>query len=180
MQALRTARLVLDVPREADIPAVLEACQDPGILRWIPLPDPYTLENAEFFVRSYCPHGLASGRFTVWAIREGDGAPLLGVVEVRRDEAEGSASVGCWLTPAHRHRGIMSEALTAVCAWALAPDGLGFHRLRWEYLPGNEVSRRLAESVGFDFTGAEPHPVDFRDEQRQVLTGVLRRDDVRG
>ena len=180
MQALRTARLVLDTPRETDIPAVLEACSDPAILRWIPLPEPYTRENAEFFVRSYAPHGLASGRFTVWAVRESVTSPVIGVVEVRRDEAEGAASLGCWLTPAARGRGVMTEALTAVCAHALDPEGLGFDRLHWEYLPGNEASRRLAEAVGFDFSGAEPHPVDFRGEARQALTGVLRRDGLRG
>ncbi|MFF2773003.1 GNAT family N-acetyltransferase, partial [Streptomyces bacillaris] len=139
-----------------------------------------TRESAEFFVRSYAPHGLASGRFTVWAVREGDTGPLLGAVEVRRDEAEGAASLGCWLTPSARRRGVMTEALTAVCAHALAPDGLGFDRLHWEYLPGNEASRRLAERVGFDFSQAAPHRVDFRGEQREALIGVLRRDGLRG
>lgn len=170
---------MLDTPRETDIPAVLEACSDAETLRWIPLPQPYTLENAEFFVRSYCPHGLAGGRFIVWAVRESETAPLVGVIEVRRDDAAGGASIGCWLTPAARRRGVMTEALAAVCAHALAPDGLGFQRLHWEYLPGNEASRRLAEAVGFDFAGAEPHLVDFRGEQRQALTGALSRDGLR-
>ncbi len=131
-------------------------------------------------MRSYCPHGLASGRFTVWAVRQSDTLPLVGVVEVRRDESAGAASVGCWLTPSARRRGVMTEALTAVCAYALAPDGLGFERLGWEYLPGNEASRRLADAVGFDFSAAEPHTVDFRGEEREALTGVLRRDGLRG
>lgn len=180
MQALRTSRLLLDTPRETDIPAVLEACTDPELLRWIPLPEPYTRESAEFFVRSYCPHGLASGSFTVWAVRAGDTLPLVGAVEVRRDESPGAASLGCWLTPAARGRGVMTEALNAVCAHALDPGGLGFERLHWEYLPGNEASRRVAEAVGFDFTGAAPHDVEFRGEQRQALTGVLRRDTLHG
>lgn len=171
---------MLDTPREADIPAVFEACNDPDVLRWLPLPEPYTRAAAEFFVRSYCPHGLASGRFTVWAVREYRTRPLVGAVEVRRDQAAGSASVGCWLTPAARHRGVMAEALTAVCAHALDPRGLGFDRLHWEYLPGNEPSRRLAEAVGFGFAGARPHTVDFRGEQREALTGELGRDRLRG
>ncbi len=107
MQALRTARLVLDTPRETDIPAVLQACSDPELLRWIPLPQPYTLENAEFFVRSYCPHGLASGRFTVWAVRQSDTLPLVGVVEVRRDEA-----AGLWYAMDTGELGIVTEAET--------------------------------------------------------------------
>jgi RimJ/RimL family protein N-acetyltransferase len=179
VQALRTARLVLDAPRETDIPAVLEACSDPEVSRWIPLPEPYTQENAEFFVRSYSPHGLASGRFTVWAIRESADGPLIGAVEVRRDEAAGSASIGCWLATASRRRGVMTEALSAVCAYALDPGGLGFDRLNWEYLPGNEASRRLAEAAGFDFAGALPHAIDFRGDRRDALTGVLRRDSLR-
>lgn len=171
---------MLDTPRETDIPAVFAACSDPEILRWIPLPEPYTRESAEFFVRSYVPHGLASGRFTVWGIRESETSPLIGVVEVRRDDAPGAASLGCWLTPAARRGGVMTEALTAVCAHALDPEGLGFERLHWEYLPGNEVSRRLAEAVGFDFSGVEPHTIDFRGEQRQSLRGELSRDGLRG
>jgi RimJ/RimL family protein N-acetyltransferase len=174
---LRTPRLVLDAPRESDILAVFAACQDEQTQRWVPLPHPYTRASAEFFVRSYCPHGLAGGQYTVWAIRPAEDAPLVGVAEVRRDEAAGSASVGCWLEPGSRGRGVMREALGAVTAHALAPEGLGFTRLRWEYLPGNEQSRRLAEGVGFDFAGAIPHRVRFHDEERDALVGVLLRGD---
>lgn len=174
---LRTPRLVLDAPRESDIPAVLAACQDERTQQWVPLPSPYTRESAEFFVRSYCPHGLASRQYTVWALRPSPVAPLLGVVEVRRDERRGSASLGCWLEPGSRGQGLMREALLAVTAHALDPDGLGFERLRWEYLPGNEESRRLAEGVGFDFADAEAHLVPFRGEERTALVGVLLRGD---
>ena len=168
---------MLDAPRESDIPAVLAACQDEDTLRWVPLPQPYTRASAEFFVRSYCPHGLASGQYTVWAIRPGETDPLVGVVEVRRDEKAGSASLGCWLEPGSRGRGVMREALVAVCAHALAADGLGFERLRWEYLRGNDGSRRLAEAVGFRFGGAVPHRVRFHDEEREALVGELLRGD---
>jgi RimJ/RimL family protein N-acetyltransferase len=172
MTTLRTARLALDMPREHDVDAVFRACQDPEILRWVPLPDPYTRESAEFFVRSYVPHGLASGSFTVWALRIGD-APLIGVVEVRRDEAAGSASVGCWLSPVGRGHGYMREALRRVVEHALDPDGLGFTRLRWESLEGNDPSRRLAESVGFVFAPDSAHEVEFHGERRAALVGML-------
>ncbi|WP_240183775.1 GNAT family N-acetyltransferase [Leifsonia aquatica] len=175
MLTLRTPRLVLDAPRESDIDAVLAACQDAETLRWVPLPDPYTRASAEFFVRSYVPHGVASGQYDVWAIRRTPAAPLVGAVEVRRDEAEGSASLGCWLERGSRGQGVMHEALVAVCVHALDPAGLGFTRLRWEYLPGNDASRRLAEGVGFDFAEAVPHRVRFHGEERDALVGVLVR-----
>lgn len=175
MDALRTSRLVLDSPREGDIEAVFAACQDAEILRWVPLPEPYTRESAEFFVRSYVPHGVASGRFEVWALREAVDAPLVGVIEVRRDEAPGSASLGCWLARPARGRGLMREALIAVCTHALDPAGLDFRRLRWGHLEGNERSRSLAAAVGFDFTDAPRQSIAFRDEQRTLVIGTLHR-----
>src|SRR3954452_12857458 len=95
---LVTSRLVLDAPTDDDIPDVLEACQDAETQRWVPLPAPYTRESAEFFVRSYCPHGVASRRYTVWALHGRDGGRfggrMLGALEVRKDERAGSASLG--------------------------------------------------------------------------------------
>lgn len=177
---LLTSRLVLDAPAEEDIPDVLAACQDPETQAWVPLPSPYTLESAEFFVRSYCPHGLASRRYTVWALHPREGGRLLGALEVRRDERPGSASLGCWLAPWARGRGYMREALTEVARYALDPDGLGFEVLNWEYVPGNEASRRLAEAAGFSFGEGDGTrtSVTLHGEVREARVGTLRRDDV--
>lgn len=174
MTALRTERLVLDAPRESDIDAVFAACSDAVVQRWIPIPSPYTREDAEFFVRSYVPHGTASGRFTVWAVRIDEG-PLLGTIELRRDEATGSASVGCWQAPDARGHGYMREALARILSYAFAPEGLGLSRLRWEYLVGNEASKQLATHLGFVFDDASAHTVDVRGEAREALFGVLAR-----
>jgi RimJ/RimL family protein N-acetyltransferase len=179
MTTLRTERLVLDTPRESDVDAVFQACQDPEIRRWVPLPDPYTRESAEFFVRSYVAHGSASGSYTVWAIRIDDD-PLIGVVEVRKDEGAGSASTGCWLAPAPRGHGYMREALKRVVEYALDPAGLGFTRLRWESLEGNEASRRLAESVGFVFEADAVHEVEFHGGPQTAIVGTLRSADGAG
>ncbi|MBW8871787.1 MAG: GNAT family N-acetyltransferase, partial [Leifsonia sp.] len=125
---LVTSRLVLDAPTDDDIPDVLEACQDAETQRWVPLPAPYTRQSAEFFVRSYCPHGVASRRYTVWALHGRDGGQfggrMLGALEVRKDERAGSASLGCWSGPWARGRGYMREALGAVTRYALDPAGL--------------------------------------------------------
>ncbi|MDR6970647.1 GNAT family N-acetyltransferase [Leifsonia shinshuensis] len=176
---LRTPRLVLDTPTDDDIPDVLAACLDAETQRWVPLPSPYTRESAEFFVRSYCPHGLASRRYTVWALHERSGGRMLGALEVRRDERAGSASLGCWSGPWARGRGFMREALSAVARHALDPDGLGLTSLNWEYVPGNDASRRLAEAVGFDFGEGMRTLVSLHGEPREARVGTLRRDDVR-
>lgn len=174
MTALRTERLILDAPRESDIDAVFAACSDAVVQRWIPIPSPYTREDAEFFVRSYVPHGTASGRFAVWAVRIDD-EPLLGTVELRRDETTGSASVGCWQAPDARGHGYMREALARILSYAFAPEGLGLTRLRWEYLVGNEASKRLATALGFVFDERSLHAVDVRGDAREAVFGVLER-----
>ncbi len=177
---LTTERLVLDAPTDADIPDVAQACQDAETQRWVPLPSPYTRESAEFFVRSYCPHGIASRRYTVWALHRVEGGRMLGALEVRRDERAGSASLGCWSGPWARGHGYMREALAAVTQHALDSDGLGFEQLNWEYVPGNDASRRLAEAVGFDFAAGARTTVTLHGQTREARVGTLRRDDVRG
>lgn len=174
MHALRTARLVLDAPREDDVDAVLDACTDPETQRGVPLPSPYTRADAEYFVRDYCPHGELSGRYRVWALRTAPDAPLLGTVEVRHDETPGSASLGCWLRPSARGNGYMREAVRAVVAYALDPRGLGCAELHWDCLPDNTRSRRLGEAVGFVFDAGERRTLPFRGEPRETLSGVLR------
>ncbi len=176
---LLTPRLVLDQPGEIDIPDVLDACQDAETRAWVPLPVPYTRESAEFFVRSYCPHGLASRRYTVWALHLSTGGRMLGALEVRRDDRAGSASLGCWSGPWARGRGYMREALGAVTRHALDPGGLAFERLNWEYVPGNETSRRLADAVGFDFRAGLRTVVELHGDHREARVGTLHRDDVR-
>ena len=154
MQELRTARLILDAPREADIDAVLDGCQDPETQRWIPLPSPYTRENAEYFVRSYCPHGLASGRYTVWALRERETAPLIGVIEVRRDEAEGSASLGCWSVPWARGRGLSQMLIEEVEKRAKKE---GFSVINLDVRETQEAAVKLYERLGYTHFGTHPN-----------------------
>ncbi|MDN4615396.1 GNAT family N-acetyltransferase [Leifsonia sp. F6_8S_P_1B] len=174
MHALRTARLILDAPREDDVDAVLDACTDPETQRGVPVPSPYTRADAEYFVRSYCPHGELSGRYLVWALRTAPGEPLLGTVEVRRDQTAGAASLGCWLRPSARGHGYMREAVRVVIGYALDPAGLACTELRWDCLPGNLRSRRLGEAVGFAFDAGEHRTLPFRGESRDTLSGVLR------
>jgi RimJ/RimL family protein N-acetyltransferase len=172
-RTLVTERLTLDAPGEADIETVFELCQDPEIHRWVPLPWPYQHNDAEFFVRSYVPHGLASGAYETWAIRTTADGRFIGAIELRSDEAPRSASLGCWLGAPSRGHGYMTEAAQAVIDHALGPDGPGFTRLRWEGLAGNDASLRMATSLGFV---VEPDPgrtVDFRGERRAAWLGVL-------
>ena len=59
---LSAGRLRLRAVEPADVEAVLQACQDPEVLRWtVALPDPYTRADAETFVRVIAPGGWGAG-----------------------------------------------------------------------------------------------------------------------
>ena len=68
----------------------------------------------------------------------------------------------------------------AVCRYALDPArARASTGCNWEYVPGNESSRRLAVAVGFGFAEGSATTVDLHGEQREARVGMLRRDDVR-
>lgn len=173
LRTLVTERLTLNAPGDADIETVFEFCQDPEIHRWVPLPWPYSRSNAEFFVHGYAPHGLASGAYETWAIRTTADGLMIGAIELRRDEAAGSASFGCWLGGPSRGHGFMREAAQAVIAYALSTGGPGYTRLRWEGLAGNDASRKIAASLGFVIDPDPARTIEFRGERRPSWLGVL-------
>jgi RimJ/RimL family protein N-acetyltransferase len=170
---LLTERLVLDAPAPSDVDTILELCQDPEIHRWVPLPWPYERSNAEYFVASYVTHGLVSGTYVTWAMRTAADHAFIGAIELRADEAEGSASIGCWLGRPSRGHGYMKEAAQGVIDYAMSPDGPAYTRLRWEGLVGNDASMRIASSLGFVIERDQGRMVDFHGERRPAWLGVL-------
>jgi RimJ/RimL family protein N-acetyltransferase len=180
LPALASSRLTLNTVEASDAERVFVLCQDPEIQRWVPVPSPYSISDAEFFATKYVAHGLASGAYSTWAIRRSETALLLGTIEVRSDSARGSASVGCWLGAPSRGDGIMTEALGAVISHAFSPAGMALHQLRWEALEGNLASERLATRLGFVSERESQRVLDFRDEKRRGWQAVLSAPDRSG
>ncbi|MBB3159236.1 RimJ/RimL family protein N-acetyltransferase [Microbacterium proteolyticum] len=171
---LRTARLVLDQPTPADVDDIARYCSDPIFEQFLTTPWPYKRADAVSFVGQYVTAGWAEDQEWTWAIREGDGAALLGVVGVRLE----MAMLGFWLGGEHRGRGIMPEAVDAVAEAFF--ERTSHPTLHWECLVGNTGSLRVAQKCGFGFTGTEPGRVLGRNGERSASwTGVLRRDDDR-
>lgn len=160
--------LVLSTPTLADVDALTAACQDAEIQRWTTVPSPYTADDATAFVLDVVAPGWEAGRDLTWAIRDAgqggdqaasttaDQASLLGVIDllVRPD---GRGTVGYWLAPEARGKGIMHRALSAVIDTAFDPAGplgaLHLTALRWECaveegIP-NWASWRVAWRLGF-------------------------------
>lgn len=180
---LTTGRLLLRVPRPSDIPAVHEACQDPEIPRWTPVPSLYTRQHAAEWIERTTPAGWRENsayNFGVF-IKEGaeDRGALvgaMGLVRLKLDGPERQAELGYWTSKEHRGRGYTVEAGRAVCAWALGE--LGVERLEWVAEAGNEGSRTVAERLGFVMEGTLRAKIVHAGTRRDAWIGSLLPSDT--
>lgn len=130
----------------SDADDVAEACQDLETLRWLPIPRPYTLANAEWFIGTFAPALRESGAGIVFAIQSA--GRLAGVVDLKHvNWASRVAEVGYWVAPWARGRGVASRASRALAEWAICDHG--FERVELFAATGNIASQRAAEKAGF-------------------------------
>ena len=160
---LHSARLVLSTPTLADTDRTVEYCQDPVFEEYLTTPWPYRQKDAEHFLGDIVPSGWRLGREFIWALREAEDGPLLGVVGLHRRRADDpmSLDVGYWLGAPHRGHGYMSEAVRTVVDWAFGTGAT--ETVHWECAIGNVASAATAKAAGFRFTGIGPSQNAARD-----------------
>src|SRR3954447_20733383 len=110
-EVVRTERLVLRPYRSDDVDAVLRACQDSDILRWLTVPSPYTRDDAVEFVTETTVSARAEKRGLLTAV-EADGE-FMGSVGLSLAAGLLGPGVGYWLAPWARGRGYAAEAARA-------------------------------------------------------------------
>ncbi|MQA33235.1 GNAT family N-acetyltransferase [Modestobacter roseus] len=149
-EVVRTERLVLRPYRPDDVDAVLAACQDPDIGRWIPAVGPaYGRDDAVAWVTREAPAERAAGTGLTVAI-EADGE-FVGSTGVHRiGQHPLGPEVGYWIAAGARGRGYAAEAAHAMAEWAL---GLGASRVYLVADVGNTGSQSVARRAGFTQEG---------------------------
>jgi signal transduction histidine kinase/RimJ/RimL family protein N-acetyltransferase len=143
-----------------DAEAIAAACSDPEIARWIPVPVPYTLHDALDFVDGV-GDGWATGTELTLAIEERASGALVGMIGLHSGDAPGRASVGYWLAPGARGRGLATRAVRLLATWAFADPTL--ERLELTTLVGNDASGRVALRAGFRREGILRRYLAFRE-----------------
>lgn len=131
--------------RRTDAPALLAACQDPEIARWVTIPQPYLRADADAFIES---------ALTMW--RDGSGAPFA-IVDAATDQLLGAATrfgpdghqatFGLWLVPDARGRGVGTRSIRSLAEWTFATTAAV--RLDVFIMVGNDASGRMVERAGF-------------------------------
>jgi len=174
------ADVTLRAVGRCDLPAMVEQCRDPEMIRWTTVPTPpdgYQLRDAEEFL-ALSAAGWTSGRRLGWTIEaQRDGGPsFCGSINLDL-EGDGVAEVGFGLHPGARGRSIMTAALQLVCDYGFEVAGLQL--IRWRALVGNWASRGVAAKVGFVFDGAVRGLVVHRGELHDGWIATLVREDPR-
>lgn len=128
-----------------DAPAVFEACQDPLIARFVPIPLPYTEEVArEFVLRSRADWDNDDER--CFAITDAATGEVLGSI-ARHGPRGHRAQFGYWLAPSARGRGFATRALRLITDWTLETTDV--IRLDLYTLLDNDASGRVAVRAGY-------------------------------
>ncbi|UNZ19045.1 GNAT family N-acetyltransferase [Streptomyces sp. 891-h] len=171
---LHTERLVLRPFEERDEAALAEACDDPDIQRYVPVPEPYTRKDAEEFVRTTCPAGWRDDTMYNFGLFT-HGGELVGSMGLVRLEllrtAERQAELGFWTARAHRRKGYTAEAGRAVVEWAFT--ALGVERLEWVAQVENAGSHAVALRLGFVDEGIQRARIVHRGTRRDARIAAL-------
>lgn len=172
---LATRRLVLRPFRGADADAVVTAANDELTQRWLPLPRPYTREQAEHWCTVEAEGRRTSGQGLVRAV-ESDGR-LVGSIDLKRtDWAARVTEIGYWTSPDARGHGNMSEATRSLAQWVL--EERGFARVELRIATGNAASLRVAENAGFRAEGVARSAGYLHDGRVDLVICSLIRADL--
>ncbi|NDZ58798.1 GNAT family N-acetyltransferase [Streptomyces anulatus] len=171
--------------REEDLPALLEAYEDPAMRRWLATQVSGADGAADWLAAQR--RGWATGTRFAFAVTEvaagarREGGPLGNVVLKRPDPGNDRAEVGYWTTAAARGRGVASRALTALTDWAFAEFAeQGLTRLELLHQVDNEASCRVAEKCGYALARVIPalppdYPLDGHVHVREAPSAALSR-----
>jgi RimJ/RimL family protein N-acetyltransferase len=133
--------VTLRPPDERDLDAIDIGIHDPDVVRWFGAPDMGAAEVLALNRRRW-----AAGSPT-FAICEQDDRCVGHVWMNLAPDDVTTGSVGYWLLPNARGRGLATRAVRLIADWSVRE--LGMMRLRLYTEPANEPSRRVAERSGF-------------------------------
>jgi RimJ/RimL family protein N-acetyltransferase len=171
---LRDGATALRLWRDADIPELVRACQDPEIVRWTRVPSPYGEAEAHAYRRNR-EAAIPAGGMAPFAIVQAT-APerLLGSISLMRfawEDARGE--VGYWLAADGRGHGHATRAVRLICAWGFAK--LRLERIELIAATGNAASQSVAERAGFRREAIlRSHTFGSAGQDDMVCFGLLR------
>jgi RimJ/RimL family protein N-acetyltransferase len=148
---LRTARLLLRVHKQEDIPDLVRLAGAREIAATtLGIPHPYIDEDARRFLEKSADD-FRSGRSVSFAICKVPGGELCGGAGLDISETHQRAELGYWIGVPYWRMGYATEAARAVVEFGFA--NLGLHRIHAHYFAENKASGRVLEKIGMRSEG---------------------------
>lgn len=178
-EILLPARALVDGPavlrsvRMADAPELARICRDESIVYWAGWPSPFTDEDAREWIRRR--NALRTiGETVDLVIVDGDSDRLAGWLALHSiDRANRRASIGLFLAPEARGKGLMTRSLKLFTTWVF--ETMPIDRLELLTLTTNEPTLALAERCGYVREGVlRACLVRRRSRHDAVLHSALR------
>lgn len=143
LQTIDTERLHLRELQEKDAEQIFFLRSDPGILKYIDIQPATTVDDALAFIKK-----ILDNAATYWCISLKGTDELIGTICIWNINAEHfRAEIGFAMHPAHQGRGLMAEAIEAVCNYAFTKMQL--HSLEGRVHSENIASMKTMEKNGF-------------------------------
>ncbi|WP_248963107.1 GNAT family N-acetyltransferase [Sphaerisporangium perillae] len=170
-EAVPAGPVVLRPLADDDTGAILRACADPEIVRFIPtIPAPYTADDARLFVTETAP-GMWDAGGANFAIADPATGGWLGGISLKAPDVRGNVEIGYMVAPWARGRGVASAAARALTEWAFRQ---GTHRVELVTDLENVASQRVAMAAGFRREGLQRGAGPLRDGGRDDLVPFAR------
>lgn len=137
-----------------DVPRCVELLNDEEVSRpLLRVPYPYDRKDAEEFIGNCMEQAEKDGIAYHWAIRENGDGRLIGVLGFEKAERGQShrMEIGYWLGRPYWSKGVMTDAVRAMCEFAFA--NYGILRIFAGVYEFNIGSARVLEKCGFKEEG---------------------------
>jgi RimJ/RimL family protein N-acetyltransferase len=156
---------------EADLPAIVAACQDREIARWTRVPDSYGDSDAREWldVQQQGREGGSALHLLVVDARDDELLGSIGLVDIDWKDRRGS--IGYWVAPGARGRAVATRAVRLLAAWGF--DELGLGRVEIKSHPDNAASHRVAERAGFTREGLLRSHALIKGRRRDMIVFSL-------
>ncbi|MBS6101971.1 MAG: GNAT family N-acetyltransferase [Actinomyces sp.] len=149
MNVLEGKKVVLRRPQVTDAQQLAEVLNDPLIAKYTTVPQPYSLEDAKWWINTSRQLEEPNATWLVWADSD-----LVGCVGLEDyNEAQRSLKLGYWASEAARGKSYISEAARLAIQHVF--EGSRVDKIVWHAHVGNDASWRLAWKLGFIFEGVE-------------------------
>jgi RimJ/RimL family protein N-acetyltransferase len=162
---------------EADLPAIVAACQDPEIPRWTRVPEHYGESEARSWFEQETAQRSRGEQLGLLIVDPGNGRLLGSVGIVHVDQQEGRCELGYWMARDSRGRGLATRAVRLLSGWTF--ENLSVDRIEIHAEPENAASRRVAEQAGFTLEGVLRSYLVNKGLRRDAASYSLLRGELR-